>query len=246
MKKYALLLLLVSLVTLFFLVRPNTKAVHKKTSDSKPMEPALALVGETLSYDVYCKGLKLGQSTLVFNGLENIDKKETYHITFKTEIPAFQDTEEIYADKETFLPYRVFREIKKLGGFKTYIEERYDQSGYEVSIDKKGTIFSKNFSIKKASPINNAILLPYYYRINGLPENGKKLKVTLPTIEFEVFLRGEEIIETPMGKMPALAFGSKPSKFTFWLSSDEMKIPVKIEDDTALNYSLVIKDMDKK
>ena len=80
--------------------------------------------GESFTYEVRYKKLRTGESILTFNGEDKLGKKEVYHITFFTKLVALEDTEELYADKDSFLPLYVHRTIKRFGTFTTRIEER--------------------------------------------------------------------------------------------------------------------------
>ena len=169
-----------------------------------------------------------------------IDGKDLYHITSCTDLHAFKDIEDIYAYKETFLPFRVSRLIKRSGGFSTRIEEEYDQDTFRIKIRKMRKFFPRKTTIERDCPIYNAILLPYYYRTKPLIKKGNRFKITLPTTDFDIVLKGKETVSTRLGKYPAHVFTSIPSNFTFWLSTDKKRIPLKIESDNMLGYSFVI------
>lgn len=196
--------------------------------------------GERFTYEVSYNALKIGRSVLTFNGEKELNGKKVYHVTFYTKVPSLKDTEEIYADKDTFLPIEVHRKIKKKVGFSDTIIEKYDQQNFKVDISSKSKLRSKTFSIKKDGPIHNAILLAYYYRVNNRFEKEDRLKITLPTAEFDVIFDGTEKIETPIGELDAYVFRSDPPKFELWLSTDGKYIPLKIKNPGTLGYSLVI------
>ena len=200
--------------------------------------------GEKLTYEVRYKNLKVGESILTFHGKTGLGDREVYHITFSTKLVAVKDLEELYAQTDNFLPVEVHRRIKKARTFTTEIKEIYDQKNFRVGVHKETTLRSKDFSIQKDSSIHNAILLSYYYRTKSLFDKNEKLKVTLPTVDFEVFFEGEEVIETPLGEYLSYAFASNPPKFKLWLSADSKRIPLKIENPSALGYSLVIKSIE--
>ncbi len=200
--------------------------------------------GESLTYEVRYKGLKIGESILKFHGEEELGGKKVYHVTFSTSVPAFKDTEELYAEKDSFLPIEVRRKIKKRIGFGDNIKEVYDQRNYRVDISQRSKLRSKDFFIKKDSSIHNAILLTYFYRMLERFDKNDKFKIRLPTIDLEVMFKGIETVETPLGDFQAYAFISKPPKFKLWLSADERRIPLKIYNPGTLGYSLVIKSID--
>ncbi|MFC1620896.1 DUF3108 domain-containing protein [Candidatus Omnitrophota bacterium] len=229
------------LIVIFFCVLAY--AFIDMSSKGHTFEPAVR-DGEILTYDVKYKALKVGRSILTFHGEKKMGDKKAYHITFSTKIPSLKDIEELYADKETFLPIEVHRRIKKKLGFGDTIKEVYDQENFRVDISSKSKLRKKNFSIQKDSPIHNAILLVYYYRAQDTFNKGDKFKITLPTFDFDVMFKGIESINTPLGKFEAYAFTSDPPKFKFWLSADEKRIPLKIHNPSALGYSLVIRSID--
>ncbi len=200
--------------------------------------------GEELIYDIYYKKVKIGESVLIFHGERKIDGKDVYYITFSTKLPGFEDTEDIYADKETFLPFKVLRCIRRMGAFCTRITEEYDQEAFKVKIKKRGRLpFSKRITIEKDALIQNAILLPYYYRTKPLMAENQEFKITFPTADFDMIFKGKETIRTGLGKHLAYVFTSIPEKFTFWLSADKKRIPLKIKGYNVGGYALVIRSV---
>jgi len=233
-------------LALFFYANETIFSTNTEGLKKNPNKKPLFLEGERLVYDVYYKKLKIGESVLVFHGEKEIDGIPTYHITFSTALPGFEDIENIYAHKETFLPLRVNRSIKRAALFPLKIQEEYDQNAYSIRIKQQGALLSKEFTIQKGAPIHNAILLPYYYRAKPLIAEGEKIKITLPTADYEIFLEEKKAVTTPSGEYSVYAFKSDPPKFTFWLSTDEKKIPVKVEGHAALGYSLILRSIEKK
>lgn len=199
--------------------------------------------GEELIYDVYFKRLRIGKSVLTFHGEENIDAKDVYHITFYTDLGTYEDIEDIYAYKETFLPLRISRTIKRIGAFPVYIEEEYDQDAFTVKIKKKRYFLSHESTIKKKGPIHNALLLTYLYRIRPVME---RFSVILPMAEFDVIFKGKDIITTRLGRYPAYLFAGNPSNFTFWLSTDKKRFPLKMENHTVMGYTFVLNSIRNK
>ena len=200
--------------------------------------------GEQFTYEVRYKGAKIGRSTLIFQGERPLDDKKVYHVTFNTNVPSLKDREEIYADPDTFLPIEVHRVIKKKIGFDDKIKEVYDQENFRVDISSKSKLRTKEFSIEKDSPIHNAILLVYYYRVKKDFDKNEKLKINLPTLDFEVAFSGIETIKTKLGEHRAYVFTSEPPKFEFWLSADEKRIPLKIKNPGSMGYSMILKSID--
>jgi hypothetical protein len=197
--------------------------------------------GETLIYDVYSAGIKTGQSRLTFHGERPLNGESAYYITFITELPFFKDYEDIYAEIGSFLPLKIKRKIEKMGGLSTEeIEEEYNQAIFSVTIKKKGAFSTKKTIIQKDSPIHNAILLTYLCRANPELADKDNFKAVLPTQEFHIKISEEETIETPLGKYSTDVFESQPPNFTFYLSKDEDRLPVKITSHTVLSYTMIL------
>jgi hypothetical protein len=201
--------------------------------------------GEELIYDIYYKRMKLGRSKLKFNGRKNVEDMDLYHITFYTDVPGFEDTEEIYAHKDTFLPFRISRKIKRIGCLPQKIEEVYDQEAFSVTIDDKGNIFTRPQTIQKECPIYNPLLLTYYYRTISREESSRKKSVSLPKTDFDIVPKGREKVSSGLGESMAYVFSGEPSKFTFWLSDDDKKIPMKISGHNVFGYSFVLNSVEE-
>lgn len=201
--------------------------------------------GEKLNYDVYFKRIHIGTAVLTFHGEKMLDDKIFYHISFDTDVGLFKDRETIYAERNTFLPYRVLRRINQIGTFPYSIREEYDQNAFRVRIRKKGKFLSKKITIQKKAPIHNPILLPYYYRTLPFIRPEERIRVSLPLADFDVILKEEEVISTPLGEHKAYVFTSVPERFKFWLSTDEERIPLKLEGVAGIGYSLVINSVER-
>lgn len=236
---------ILSFLFIYTAINVTPDAYTAETVEGSQKDPTLPFSkGERLTYEVRYKGLKVGESILTFHGEEVMDNKRVYHITFFTKLPAVKDIEELYAQKSSFLPLEVHRTIKKVETFTERIKEKYDQKDFRVDIKKRARFFSQKFSIKKDSPIHNAILLTYYYRTREAFNQNEKFKVNLPTAEFELMFEGIESVKTPLGEYHAYVFSGRPSGFKFWLSADDKRIPLKIKNPSTLGYSLVIKSIE--
>jgi len=248
MRKSAIIFSTVFLCILLYAIIDTVCGDHRveavESDTSHPSTPLPFRKGERLVYEVRYNKLKVGRSTLTFNGEKELDGKKVYQVSFFTRVPSIKDSEEIYADEETFLPVEVRRKIKKKIGFTDNIVERYDQKNFRVDITQKSKLRTKVFSIKKDSPIHNAILLAYYCRLLDSFDKGSSFHVALPTVDFEVIFKGIEKINTPLGEYSAYVFTSNPPRFKLWLSADEKRIPLKIQNPGPLGYSLLIKSIE--
>jgi len=248
MRKITIILSIICLCFLLYTVvncAPKGHAIENLEPGASHQARSLPFKeGESFTYEVRYSGLKIGKSILTFNGEKELNGRKVYHITFFTKIPSLKDTEEIYADKDTFLPIEVHRKIKKKIGFSDNVVEKYDQVNFKVDIKQKSKLRSRNFSIQKDSPVHNAILLAYFYRVKKAFNENERTKIALPTVDFDVMFSGIEAIKTPMGEYRAYVFTSEPPRFRLWLSADEKRIPLKIKNPGTLGYSLVIRSID--
>ena len=247
MRKTTIILVVIFLCFLAYVMTSSVPYGHTvevvKAAEEKHLTMPFSR-GEKLTYEVIYNGVKVGRSILTFNGEKDLYGKKVWHVTFFTKIPSLRDNEEIYADKDTFLPIEVRRKIKKKIGFSDSIIEKYDQKNFTINISSKSKLRSKNFSIQKDSPVHNAILLTYYCRLKDDLKQGGNLKIALPTMDLDVMFSGTETVETDMGEFQADVFTSVPPKFRLWLSADAKRIPLKIKNPGTLGYSLIIKSID--
>jgi len=200
--------------------------------------------GERIRYKISYKGLPVGESVLTFYGERALNGRKVYYFVFTSSLPTVQDEEKLYADPRTMLPVRIDRVVKRLGNFPLRIQETYDQDTHRVRIKRKGNFGTKEFTIQRNAPVQNAILLSYYYRSMDPLDAPYEGVVTLPTLELKVLGKGKEYIKTLLGDFPAQVFASIPPKFKLWLSADERRIPLRIEDPNAFGYSLEIKKIE--
>lgn len=227
---------------------PKQRFVQLVNNSSQNKQDSLAHVkkelpfspGEKIIFNIRYKGIKIGQAELTFHGEKDFKGKKAYFITFYTNTPYFKDLEEIFAEKETFLPLQVYRQITRLGKFSSTIKEDYDQENYFIKIKKKNWLGSKEFTIDKSSVIHNAILLSYYYRQKREFKKDDKLLVNLPTKKFTLLFKGKKNITTPLGDCDAYLFEADKAQFRFWLKDDEKRIPLRIEDPGMFGYCLII------
>ena len=161
-------------------------------------------------------------------------------ITFSTKVLLFNDTEKIYSDPESLLPYKIERTISKLWR-KEYITEEYDQKKFTVVIKKfKGKKLVDEQMIKANGPIHNAILLPFYLRGRPGLEIGWRFTARVPD-EFKLELVSIDEISVPAGKFQAYHFKSIPDKFEIWINKNTPRVPLKIQGKGIFDYVLLMK-----
>jgi hypothetical protein len=192
--------------------------------------------GESIQYLIK----PLGRSE--YNDLGVVDLKGTKVnlVTFKTKVLLVTDTEKIYNDPESLLPYKIERTISKPFG-KEYITEEYDQKKFTVTLRKfKGKKLINEQIIKANGPIQNAILLPFYLRRRPDLAIGWHFTVRVPD-EFKLELVSIDTIKVPAGKFQAYHFKSIPDKFEIWVNKDSPRVPLKIQGKGNFVYTLLMK-----
>lgn len=204
-------------------------------------DPAFSRIGEKITYDVRLGKIYLGKA--VFHHLERLklQGRAVNHITFDTRLVDFQDSEIIYSDPANFLPIKIERRINNWP-FHEKITEDYDQSKFILTITKVKGRNKEKFTIKKDSPIHNAILLPFYVRRVQNLDIGWTLIAQLPTQRFLIKLVSIEKVRVPAGEFNCYHFESLPNKFEIWISADQRRIPVKIKGLGAFGYIMAMQD----
>ena len=177
-----------------------------------------------------------------YNDLGVVDLKgiKVNLVTFRTKVLLFEDTEKIYSDPESLLPYKIERIISKLWG-KEHITEEYDQKKFTVTLRKfKGDKIIYERITQANGPIHNAITLPFYLRRRPDLKIGWHFTARVPA-EFKLELVSIEEITVPAGKFQAYHFKSIPNKFEIWINKNTPRIPLKIQGKGIFDYALLMK-----
>ncbi len=230
---YLYILLPFLFVALAFLLHSRiTSGIKIKTIQSD-------YAGEKIIYDVKIGNLYLGRAE--FNNMENIklDGRFLSVMTMETKLAQFTDKEIIYSDPKTLLPIRVERDILKWLNREKILED-YDQNNFTVTIIKDTGPDKEKLVIKKDAPIHNAVLLPYYVRRIPSLSIGRIIIANLPTRRLEIKLVSIEDIKVPAGTFKSYHFKSIPKQIEIWISTDERKIPLKIQGNGLFGYSMVM------
>ena len=183
----------------------------------------------------------LGRAEFNDLGVVDFEGRMVHLITFKNKVLFTEDSQKIYSDPESGLPYKIERTISGLWG-KEYITREYDQEKFTVVVKNfKGKKLVSEQTINSTGPIQDVILFPFY--LSRLPDIqiGMYFKARLPEeIRLEVVSIDE--ITVPAGKFQAYHFKSIPDKIEIWINKDASRVPVKIQGKFALNYSMVMKE----
>jgi len=183
----------------------------------------------------------VGRSEYKDLGTVDLNGMKVNLVIFKTSVMSFNDTEKIYSDPKTMLPYRVERDISWFMK-KEYITEEYDQKKFTVTTKKySGARLINELVIKADGPIHNAILLPFYLRRCSGLKIGQHFIARFPD-KFDLELVSIDEITVPAGKFQTYHFKSAPNKFEIWVSTDNPQVPVKIKGTTGLKYALLMKE----
>lgn len=238
----------------FLLAKPKIGAFNVKTyalmhkllnKEQLPVKPSQAQVperiGEKIVYDIKLGKLRLGRATYNHLPRAELEGKSVSHMTFETKVVRFTDLEKIYLDPDTFLPLQIEREIATWP-ISERITESYDQKNFTITISKHASGKKEQQSIKKNSPIHNAICLPFYVRRIDKLEPGWSMTANLPSERFEIKLVSIEEVKVPAGSFKSYRFISAPERFEIWISADERKIPLKIKGAGALRYTFLMKE----
>ncbi len=238
----AVCLILLALVLAF------KSGLDKAVKSSRPDEAATELllpenkIGEKIIYDIKLRKIHLGESSFLRLDNQELNGKTVNVMVFQTRLVHFADKEVIYTDPQTLLPLRVERDITNLV-LKEKITEDYNQDEFTVTISKKKTIgFNEQFVIKKDGQINNAILMPQYVRRLAELSIGKEFVANLPTRQVTIKLTSIDEIKVPAGTFKAYHFESFPRQIEIWISADQRRIPIKIQDSGKFGYTLLLKE----
>ncbi len=182
----------------------------------------------------------VGRSEYTDLGVVDLKGKKVNLVMFRTKALLFEDTEKIYSDPESLLPYRIERTISKVWG-KEYITEEYDQKKFTVVMRKfKSGKLVQEQTFRANGPIQNAILLPFYLRRRPDLKIGWHFTARVP-VEFKVALVSIDKITVPAGKFQAYHFKSTPDKFEIWINKNSPRVPLKIQGKGIFGYALLMK-----
>jgi len=196
---------------------------------------------EKLSYEIKLGQLYLGNAEFVYEGQVKIDNEVLNFMTFEAQTLNFLDKEKIYSHPESLLPIRIEREVVTLFK-KEEIKEDYDQKKFILTILKKNGNNEEKMSIKKNAPIHNAILFPHYLRRIPNLKIGSIFNINLPNRQLKLKLVSIDKIRLFQKTFTAFYFKSTNNEIKIWISTDQRRLPLKIEANAGFGYSLVLKE----
>jgi len=184
-------------------------------------------VGEKISYAVSWNGFNIGQTDLFFLGKVKVHGKEYYKIISESHTTQYDGFDIIYAEKDTLLPYKVFRKLKFMKK-EEEILETYDQKNFTITINKISDGVPSVEKILKEGPIQNSVILYYIARDKSF-NVGQKIDILLPTKQYSLRASAEKI---EMGEdnlnRKTLFFQSSPRGIRLWIDRDKEHLPIKM------------------
>ena len=192
--------------------------------------------GEVISYNIKSLGVSGGKATLTFEGLQDYNGKEVYLIVFTARAMNFFDEEKIYADKETFNPVAVTRDLN-IWGKKEKITEEYDQEKGMIKITKNEGAATV---IGRPPPIDNIYCFIYRYRKSGNFKIGDSFAMTLPTKDVRIKLVKTTKVKAAGQVFDAYYMESDPGKYKVWLDAGPKRIPLRINGAVGINDTAMI------
>lgn len=246
-QRRARLLLMLFLVIAFFyfwnspeMDEFSGRESHEAETEEKNVN-VMARVGEQISYDVYLGKVKLGRAKYHHMKKMIFEGRPAHLITFETKAMRFRDRETIYCDIDTFLPIVVERKVSQFIKPEK-IKEEYDQKNFILKITKK-RFTEEEHIINSDAPIHNSILLPYVVRNSKDLDIGWSFEVNLPQRKYKIILSAIERVKVPAGEFEAYYFESKPKQIKIWISTDEKRVPLKLEGTGGmLGYKLLMRE----
>lgn len=184
--------------------------------------------GERILFGIYSNGIRVGSGELRYLGVKKEGLLTGQKIYFKATTFSIWDGEDIFGLLDFSAPMRVERFVR-LFGKKEEISEFYAKDGLSVRIEKKsGEVFSEE-TIVSSAPLTNVLLLIYRLRLDPNIAVGREYDIVLPTQKFKLLVKGRRRLKVPLGVFEVFYVESEPSKYRFWITADEHRLPVRIQ-----------------
>ncbi|HAJ56571.1 MAG TPA: hypothetical protein DCL35_02250 [Candidatus Omnitrophica bacterium] len=203
----------------------RTPAVYQESALPKNAFPD----GERIKFGVYSTAIKVGSGELYYKGVSAVDGKKAQEIAFKVATFSVTDEDKIFGTLDFGSPLKVERKVRVFGRDEV-ISEVYASDRRSVTISKSvDGKAPETLEIKTAYELNNVLLLLYNLRNDQGLKVGKSYKITLPTQNFELFVKDIRRLKTPLGTFKAFYLESKPAKYRIWLSPEPGRLPLRIQ-----------------
>ena len=205
-------------------------------------------LNETLIYDLNFRGFNAGESILSIK-LDTTTKDYNYHLTSIVKTNNFLDKIYKIRDRIDVLlnnkDYSIIKVLKKLnqGGKKTNFKSiiNYDEL----------TASSNNKTITLPGKVLDPLGAIYYLRSHNIKIGDKFEFQTYDNDKLKdliIVAKKKEMITTPMGVFECIVLFPEPKNgnllknkgaMKLWLTNDEKKIPVKIENSTNIGKMIM-------
>jgi hypothetical protein len=216
-------LIILAAVTLFGYKQLRVPAAAAAVEEAVPFAD-----GEKITYSVKMGPVRMGGSTLSFEGKTVINGKEAFKIIFVTTGLNFLDKETIYADTKTFYPVRVERKLN-LWGKKMDIVEDYDAKDNSWRLTKRQGRKITQEVFKSGSRVQNIISLVYFYRQMKDLSVDRPLEFNLSNAQVTMKIKGMEDMTIGNKRYKAYLIESVPPKYRVWLAAGKQRLPLRIE-----------------
>ncbi len=191
--------------------------------------------GERLEYQVFTKGLPVGEQSLAIAGWREYQQEPVLHVQMQLKsYPAFsflfsyQETADLYLDPQRLTPVYLLRKYSEQG--KDWEEEYFfgEETIEKLVRTPQGEI--KVYTYEAAHPLLEGISLVYYLRAR--PWQDKKYQVYYMgekgPFPVKYLYKGEQTIRVRTDYLTADVVEDPVSKVTVWYSQDENVYPLRI------------------
>lgn len=197
-------------------------------------------IAETITYTIKKFGVKVGEATLTLGGLEKVEARDLYRMTFTAKAPNFFDQEQIWVEPATLYPVLVKRNLN-IFGKKEKIIEKYDLAKGEIKIRKEaGGKISEQIITDKRN-VDNIYCFLYRFRMRGEAKKGSTFMVQLPTKNVRIDVRERTQLKIAKRSYEAIYLESNPREYKMWFDTSARMIPLRIDGAMGIaSTSLVI------
>jgi hypothetical protein len=183
--------------------------------------------GEIITYDIKKFKIKVGEATLAYNGIVQVDNRQAVSITLVAKGFKFLDEEQIFLDPETFYPLLIKRNLNIFGSEEQIIEF-YDTQRGKVRVVKRSNGKTSEETIENGGRFDNIYGFIYRQRQIGQFTSNKKFYLHLPTRDVRFEFDKKTKFSVSEKEFDAYYIHSTPKKYKVWFDSSPKKIPLKI------------------
>lgn len=197
--------------------------------------------GERLEYQVFAKGLPVGEQSLTIMRRSDYQKEPTLHIQMQLKSYAafslffsYHETADLYLDPQSLTPVYLQRKISDQG--KIWEEEySFGEKTVEKTVRTAGGE-TKVYTYQAVDPLLENVSLVYYLRSRPWQKNKYDFyyltnKGPLP-VKYK--FKGERRIRVRSDYLMADVVEDPVSQVTVWYSQDEKVYPLRIAVDSSL------------